>query len=519
MNVELYEHQCSAIHLLEQHESNKEVKLDEHMIIECNIGIFSDPAGYGKTLSMIGMISRDRMPFYTNHPYLHRSLDAYYSHGILAQYDTRVLTRIDSTLILVSPSILNQWIKELNKSKLKYYIVRSRQNVFSLKAEQFDVVVCVHSMYNYIIDKYFHFCWKRFVFDDPITIPGMCPIIAGFYWFITHNPHSLTTTQNKRTENFYNSIFSLYIERQVWNHIIIKNSRETLDSSYTMQPITNLYYECYQHTSGVFFNEYILTMINDGNIAGVINFIGGQQTNNIIELLKTRYSNNIDEINSNLSNTTNADSIRELSLQHSRFKDKIEMLDEKCVNMLSENCVICMCSMTKPVMVSDCQHIFCGVCIMTWLKNKNYCPMCRSTIQLENLIYIDKTDSSVSVHPPTKSKKLIDIISKNIDNKYIIFSAFLDTIHVIRHTLSENDIQFIEIKGRATTRERQIKTFRNGKVNVLFLNSRDKCAGLDLEFATDIIIYHQMDDNIKSQIISRAHRIGRTSPLNIHYLV
>ena len=130
-----------------------------------------------------------------------------------------------------------------------------------------------------------------------------------------------------------------------------------------------------------------------------------------------------------------------------------------------------MCSMTKPVMVSDCQHIFCGVCIMTWLKNKNYCPMCRSTIQLENLIYIDKTDSSVFVHPPTKSKKLIDIISKNIDNKYIIFSAFLDTIHVIRHTLSENDIQFIEIKGRATTRERQIKTFRNGKVNVLFLNS------------------------------------------------
>lgn len=492
ISVDLYDHQLSAIHLLEQHEITNEYRLNENTLIERNIGIFCDPPGYGKTLSILGMIARNRMQWNTDTPYIFRSLEAYYSHGILSQYNTRVLDKIDTTLILVSPSILNQWKKELNRTKLSYYVVKTKQNIANLDATQYNIVLCIHSMYNHIINKYNNTCWKRFVFDDPIALPSMNSIVAGFYWFITDDPKSLITTQNKRTENFYNSIFSLYIERQVWNHIIIKNTKAALESSYTMQPIISMHWECYQPEYNIFNSEYARDMISSGNIAGVVLLAGGNYTNNITELLQENCDNS-----------------------------ELEMLLTRYNKMIDDNCVVCMCSIREPVMLSECQHIFCGECIMTWLKGNNFCPMCRTLIRPENLIYINTSNTSIEYPriPPTKCEKLVDIITENRKGKFIIFSAFLDTINNIRNILTDSCIEFIEIKGRASTRERQIETFRNGDVNVLFLNSREKYTGIDLEFVSDIIIYHDMSNNIKSQIISRAVRIGRTIPLTMHFLI
>jgi len=36
--------------------------------------------------------------------------------------------------------------------------------------------------------------------------------------------------------------------------------------------------------------------------------------------------------------------------------------------------------------------------------------------------------------------------------------------------------------------------------------------------ASDIIIYHRLQPDMKTQVIGRAQRIGRQGPLNVHYL-
>ena len=41
---------------------------------------------------------------------------------------------------------------------------------------------------------------------------------------------------------------------------------------------------------------------------------------------------------------------------------------------------------------------------------------------------------------------------------------------------------------------------------------------IDISFATDVIIYHSMN-NEKTQAIGRAHRVGRTKPLYVHTLL
>ena len=42
--------------------------------------------------------------------------------------------------------------------------------------------------------------------------------------------------------------------------------------------------------------------------------------------------------------------------------------------------------------------------------------------------------------------------------------------------------------------------------------------GLDLHMISDIIIYHKLKEETEENVISRAHRLGRKTPLNVHYL-
>jgi len=60
--------------------------------------------------------------------------------------------------------------------------------------------------------------------------------------------------------------------------------------------------------------------------------------------------------------------------------------------------------------------------------------------------------------------------------------------------------------------------FKDGKLKVIFLNSSFDGAGLNLQEATDIILYHDMPPHTQSQIIGRANRIGRQLPLHVHHL-
>jgi len=50
------------------------------------------------------------------------------------------------------------------------------------------------------------------------------------------------------------------------------------------------------------------------------------------------------------------------------------------------------------------------------------------------------------------------------------------------------------------------------------LNAINYGSGLNLHMATDIVIYHELDIELETQVIGRAQRLGRTEPLNVYYL-
>ena len=116
----------------------------------------------------------------------------------------------------------------------------------------------------------------------------------------------------------------------------------------------------------------------------------------------------------------------------------------------------------------------------------------------------------------TKLEKIIDIINKNKEGKFLIFSDHDGSFVSINKVLKENDISCVQIRGNIKTTEKNLRSFKYGDTSVIFLNSKFNGAGINLQEASDLIVYHEMSSTTLNQIIGRANRIGRENSLEVH---
>ena len=149
--------------------------------------------------------------------------------------------------------------------------------------------------------------------------------------------------------------------------------------------------------------------------------------------------------------------------------------------------------------------------------------MCRQTINSQELVYIKSNTETTKAEKEIKKKltkpdTIIDIISKNKDGKFIIFSAYDQSWDLITNVLLENNITFTEIRGKTDYRDKNIQLFKEGKIQVMFLNTQNNASGVNLQESTDIILYHEMSENTMQQVVGRALRLGRNIPLSVHHL-
>ena len=165
---------------------------------------------------------------------------------------------------------------------------------------------------------------------------------------------------------------------------------------------------------------------------------------------------------------------------------------------------------------------------MKWFETTKTCPMCRSIVPIKEIVYIksgkssgdEKEEKKDDIKTPlSKPKTVMEILSGNENKKFLIFSMFDESFSVIRRELEEHKMEYVEISGSKATRDAKLKRFKDGRVNIVFLNSRFNGAGINLEMATDIILYHEMPSSIEEQVIGRALRIGRKGDVTVHHLV
>ena len=191
--------------------------------------------------------------------------------------------------------------------------------------------------------------------------------------------------------------------------------------------------------------------------------------------------------------------------------------------MLKETCPICTEKLQTPVLEPSCQNLFCGQCLLTWLHNKQTCPLCRANIITTDLVYLSSEEKNLIVDDHknqllTPLEKVIDILNTNREGKFIIFSLYDATFKPICKILDEHKISFALVKGSQKMQKKSIEDFRYGNIKVIFLNSNFYGAGVNLQEASDIILYHEMESHVENQILGRANRIGRIGPLYVHHI-
>jgi hypothetical protein len=100
---------------------------------------------------------------------------------------------------------------------------------------------------------------------------------------------------------------------------------------------------------------------------------------------------------------------------------------QNCAKLVDENNILkkmigCYEKINNHTMVSCCQNIFCGDCLMKWLQtNNNSCPLCRHVLTPLELSFIgdeDKDEKKVeNVKKPKTKKETVMGIIKNCKSR------------------------------------------------------------------------------------------------------
>jgi len=540
LRIKLFPHQLVTVYNMEQLERLRKIKKTDDTFFMTDFGILGDIPGYGKSFSVVSLILRDKMMWDISKR--NEKTDIYTYNSCLKVVEKTMKTRVRANLLVVSPTLVEQWKEYFSFVKdgaLSLKEVSSKKDLEDLNPNEWDVVLCSSNRYNELISTVgSHRVWKRFIFDEAGSthITSMRSIQAGFVWFITATYEQLMRCGGTGTH--YMRCFFNNIDYNILPYFVIRNNIDFVKHSFRMPDVLHETHLCLNPRVLNILSSYIdqesRIMISAGDIKGALVRLGGGMTttdSNLFEIVAKKQREKLANARYYVefwkNRSAGSKEVETWEKRVSEIEKNISELEEKYKNVLKDDCTICYGEIKEPILLPCCQNVFCGGCIMKWMETTKSCPMCRSDINIKEIVYIrtdskkdmddEKKDLSCPQKPKSKPQTVLDIVSQP-NKKYLIFSMYDESFSTIRRELEEHKLDYVEISGSKPTRDAKLRRFKEGKVNIVFLNSRFNGAGINLEMATDIILYHEMPADIEEQVIGRALRIGREGDLIIHHL-
>jgi hypothetical protein len=387
-------------------------------------------------------------------------------------------------------------------------------------------------MGQYNIIKY----WKRIMLDEAHDIINKIPLLKYYYLWLISGTYQELCRKN------INSHFSLlylikdFLNDEYINLMLIKCTKDFVKNSFNIPTPIEKYYLCKLsiQISAIrnFISPSILEKINANDISGAIKELGGKNEteSNIIDLvtkeIKRDISNkekereyiesleiSIDSKNARLKNNEN-----ELNI----LNEKLNNLTDRISELSTKICPICMDYYSNPVLL-ECTHSYCGSCLLNYINNNNNaksCPMCRKLITPDKIIAItdiETINNDNDIKILSKEDTFLNIINNKPFGKFLVFSRIDNGFSKIIEKMNNNNIPFAILKGSTSHMINILNKFKNGEIKIILLNTQYAGSGIDINFATDVIIFHSMGLD-KQQAIGRAQRVGRIDELYIHNL-
>ena len=126
--------------------------------------------------------------------------------------------------------------------------------------------------------------------------------------------------------------------------------------------------------------------------------------------------------------------------------------------------------------------------------------------------------------PSSKLQLFGEVVNELLDNKHkaLVFSQFVDHLHIIRDYLDTNKISYQYLDGStpAKDRKKRVDAFQAGEGDVFLISLKAGGTGLNLT-AADYVIHMDpwWNPAVEDQASDRAHRIGQKRPVTIYRLV
>jgi len=554
INVKLKPHQLTALNKAIEMEKNGLIKYNinqNNNIIEIstNIGIFGDMVGYGKTLIALALIASNDNIHLNRHLIETYNNNKNYNYFSISTINRLIPEKIIKATLVIVPRgpVYLQWdnmiktnttLKVLSidnyifiKTYLPKYDGTNEDEIINF-FNNYDLILIKNTTLRLLFDSYNNIIknWLRIIIDEAHDIINKLKVYVNYHylWMISATYDKLFEKIRQSSNN------SLIIGKEIFNNsdynnfIIVKNNYKFIKKSFILPEPIEKYYLCkLPNNINViknFISDNILDKINANDIAGAIKELGGKNETeeDIIELVSREmnrelhnkiiekdYINNLD-----ISNEEKALKLKKINIEIQNCEEKINDLRNR---ITSKTCSICMELITNPILI-ECTHIFCGGCLVKWLKTNNNCPYCRTAINsMDKLIAIvDNTNKTeIEENVLNKEETLLKILNSKPSGKFLIFSKNENTFDKIKLLL--NNYRYDMLKGNTSHMINVLNKFKNGDLNIIFLNTQYAGSGIDISDATDIIIFHKMGID-KEQAIGRAQRVGRTTELYIHNL-
>ena len=577
IKIKMKHHQLASLYYINKLENNDYFRVNNKKV-ESTMGVIADKVGSGKSLIVLSVIANKKI--------LNKTLHSYKSDGYINTIRKNEDKECINTNVIVVPhGLVKQWQKYIEQhTTLKYITVNNKKTFLPIKEDinklnEYDITLVSSTKYNEFTELFNIYYPNTHLYEtlkvsrlfidetDSIKISSCKKLHASFYWFITSSYKRLLSPDgevkyenvNGQLSNYYN--YSLgYFKRVVINGItsrgfirealckfsiitenissklIIKNCDKFIESSFKIEQPNIIKILCKNPISlnilsGVISND-ILSHVNAGDVHGAIEKLNCTKVNenNLIKTVTIELENTISnkkiELEMKSKMIYSSEQAKNKSLQN--INNKIIELESKkksIIDRLNDNkmCPICYDDINNCSIPKCCKSSFCFECLSLWLSQNSNCPLCRTFINVNDLIVITQEKQKSKDELLDKIVHVKDIIENKInkDSKVLIFSGYDNTFNQITNILVQNNIKYARLMGQSTAISNKVNSFKStdeDSIKALMLNSNYFGSGLNLENATDLIIYHNMNEELTQQVIGRAQRPGRTKKLNIYVL-
>ena len=530
--------------------------------IKTNFGILADKVGAGKTYEIVGLLCHNLVPPDRNKILFSSSFTSLEYKDSYKGFKTN--------LILVPHNLVTQWKQAFSNCNLKTYIISKKtdvsflvypenifnedpdkknnlsdselddlENICELNTiEYYDVIICSATMVDEYFSRFKDIRYSRIIIDEvcSIKLPTDLNWHANFIWFVTATPSGI-----KYLKRFYIKDLVNRLHDFIFDNIIIKNNEEYIDKSMNVPSFNQILIKCFTPKQYEMIREHVpqdvMDMINAGNIQEAIKKLNCNvdTDDNILQVLTNKISKELHNKRAELTyqelliptdKKAHDEHIIKIKSKINSLQTKFDSITLRIKEFMKESCPICLEDFITviPAVSPCCNQLYCVTCLASI---NGSCPMCRQPFSMDKInVIMDNKNCNNKKNIDEENKKeitkvdaVIKLITDKPTGKFLLFSNYDQTFENLIKSLNENEIKHSKVLGSGAVVNKTIQRFTDGNVRVLMLNALNYGSGLNLQMATDIIIYHQLPLELETQVIGRAQRLGRTSELNVYYLL